>query len=132
MPATLPIGTVVESGDIAELNAQRFNRHTFWCGQSGSGKTYALGVVLEQMLAHTSLPLVILDPNADFVRLGEVRPEAASTGTAAALAGRDIRVITPRPSACGGSSSETTSQSRETSSSRALYGLARVRHAAPR
>ena len=66
MPATLPIGTVVESGDIAELNAQRFNRHTFWCGQSGSGKTYALGVVLEQVLAHTSLPLVILDPNADF------------------------------------------------------------------
>ena len=95
MPATLPIGTVVESGDIAELNAQRFNRHTFWCGQSGSGKTYALGVVLEQVLAHTSLPLVILDPNADFVRLGEVRPEAASTGTAAALAGRDIRVLRP-------------------------------------
>ena len=47
MPATLPIGTVVESGDIAELNAQRFNRHTCWCGQSGSGKTYALGVLLE-------------------------------------------------------------------------------------
>ena len=95
MPATLPIGTVVESGDIAELNAQRFNRHTFWCGQSGSGKTYALGVVLEQVLAHTSLPLVILDPNADFVRLGEVRAEAAGTSTAAALAGRDIRVLRP-------------------------------------
>lgn len=98
MPATLPIGTVVDSGDIAELNAQRFNRHTFWCGQSGLGKTYALGVVLEQILAHTSLPLVILDPNADFVRLGEVRPEAASTGTAAALCGpRHPGAATGRP-----------------------------------
>lgn len=57
----------------AELDARRFNRHTFWCGQSGSGKTYALGVVLEQLLLETKLPLLILDPNADFVRLGERR-----------------------------------------------------------
>jgi len=95
MPATLPIGTIVASGDAAHLTAHRFNRHTFWCGQSGSGKTYALGVVLEQLLAHTRLPLVILDPNADFVRLGEVRPEAEGTSTAALLADRDIRVLRP-------------------------------------
>lgn len=55
----------------AELDARRFNRHTFWCGQSGSGKTYALGVILERLLLDTKLPLLILDPNADFVRLGE-------------------------------------------------------------
>jgi DNA helicase HerA-like ATPase len=95
MPATLPIGTVVESGETAHLTAPRFNRHTFWCGQSGSGKTYALGVVLEQLLAHTQLPIVIFDPNADFVRLGEVRPEAANTSTGVALASRDIRVLRP-------------------------------------
>ncbi|WP_238705613.1 ATP-binding protein [Serinicoccus chungangensis] len=28
------------------LVARKLNRHTFWCGQSGSGKTYALGVLL--------------------------------------------------------------------------------------
>ena len=29
-------------GGPARLLPHRFNRHTFWCGQSGSGKTYAL------------------------------------------------------------------------------------------
>ena len=49
-----------------------FDRHTFLCGQSGSGKTYSLGMVLERLLLETSLRLVILDPNSDFVRLGEL------------------------------------------------------------
>ncbi|GAC52432.1 MULTISPECIES: ATP-binding protein [Gordonia] len=74
------------------LSALKFNRHTFWCGQSGSGKTYALGVVLEQLLLSTRLPLLILDPNADFTRLPETRdssdPEAAET-----IAASDIRVL---------------------------------------
>ncbi|MET0673588.1 MAG: ATP-binding protein, partial [Microbacterium pygmaeum] len=72
------------------------NRHTFWCGQSGSGKTYALGVALEQLLLHTRLPLVILDPNSDFVRLGEIRDDAPAA-EAAELAQRDIRVRSASP-----------------------------------
>jgi hypothetical protein len=55
------------------LDAGGFDRHTFLCGQSGSGKTYALGVVLDRLLASTSLRIVILDPNSDFVSLGRVR-----------------------------------------------------------
>ncbi|TLF63741.1 ATP-binding protein [Nocardia asteroides NBRC 15531] len=81
-------------GGPARLLPKRFNRHTFWCGQSGSGKTYALGVVLEQLIAHTALPVVIFDPNSDFVRLGEVDP-AATGPTADALRERDIRVLRP-------------------------------------
>ncbi|NYF09596.1 hypothetical protein HDC94_000752 [Leifsonia sp. AK011] len=91
-PGLLPIGIELEGGEPAVLNAARFNRHTFWCGQSGSGKTYALGVVLEQLLAHTGLPMVIFDPNADFVRLGEVRSDAPKDA-AAPLRERDIRVL---------------------------------------
>ena len=71
----LTIGTDITGSTPATLDASRFNRHTFWCGQSGSGKTFALGVVLEQLLLHTELPILILDPNADFVRLREARPE---------------------------------------------------------
>ena len=52
------------------LDAGGFDRHTFLCGQSGSGKTYSLGVMLEQILHETSLRIVVLDPNSDFVRLG--------------------------------------------------------------
>ncbi len=55
------------------LDAGGFDRHTFLCGQSGSGKTYALGTILEQLLLQTTLRLVVLDPNSDFVRLHEVR-----------------------------------------------------------
>lgn len=95
--AELPIGTLLESEDHppAHLLAQRLNRHTFWCGQSGSGKTYALGVLLEQVLLHTRLPVVILDPNSDFVKLGEVR-EDAPTEARSELESRDIRVFGAR------------------------------------
>lgn len=54
----------------ARLSGAAFNRHTFLCGQSGSGKSYALGVLLEQLLIDTDLPLLVLDPNGDFVGLG--------------------------------------------------------------
>lgn len=89
----LTIGSAQDDGDVVvRLDARRFNRHTFWCGQSGSGKTYALGVVLEQLLLRTELPMLILDPNADFVRLPEARP-TASAADAAQLAATDIRVF---------------------------------------
>lgn len=91
--SALTIGTAVEDATRpVRLDARRFNRHTFWCGQSGSGKTYALGVVLEQILLHTELPMLILDPNADFVRLRETRAESTPE-EAARLAASDIRVF---------------------------------------
>jgi DNA helicase HerA-like ATPase len=99
--AGLEVGTW-RSGDVAvpaRLRAAGFNRHTFLCGQSGSGKTYALGVVLEQLLLHTGVRLVVLDPNGDFTRLGQVRPDAPAT-VVDRLASTDLRVL--RPDAGGG------------------------------
>lgn len=90
----LSVGTIDGTPASATVIAEKFNRHTFWCGQSGSGKTYALGVVLEELLLRTALPLVVIDPNADFVRLGEVR-DGADADAAAALASRRIRVLRP-------------------------------------
>ena len=55
------------------FRAKGFARHSFLCGQSGSGKTYSLGVILERLLTETGLRMVIVDPNSDFVRLGELR-----------------------------------------------------------
>lgn len=92
--AGIPIGTWA-SGDLtvqARMRAQGFGRHTFLCGQSGSGKTYALGVILEQLLLHTEMRMVVLDPNADFVRLGETLPEA-DRDDAGRLADLDLRVL---------------------------------------
>lgn len=89
----LTIGTTIGDSAIpAELEARRFNRHTFWVGQSGSGKTYALGVVLEQLLLNTELPMLILDPNGDFTRIRETRP-TADRADAERVAAADIRVF---------------------------------------
>jgi hypothetical protein len=92
--AALPIGTWSSCGvDVAaRLRAQGFGRHTFLCGQSGSGKTYALGVILEQLLLGTDLRMIVLDPNADFVRLGQARPDAPAE-VAARLEKTDIRIL---------------------------------------
>ena len=74
----------------ATLDAGGFDRHTFLCGQSGSGKTYSLGLILERLLVETDLRLIILDPNSDYVRLGEQRADAdaeLATGYADAAQG---------------------------------------------
>jgi DNA helicase HerA-like ATPase len=67
--ADMHVGTARSGPGL--LASSSFNRHTFLCGQSGSGKSYAMGVLLEQLLIDTDLPMIILDPNGDFVGLGE-------------------------------------------------------------
>ncbi len=75
--AKLQLGELaLVAGVPCTADASGFDRHTFLCGQSGSGKTYSLGVILEQLLIETDLRMVVLDPNSDFVRLGQVRPGA--------------------------------------------------------
>jgi hypothetical protein len=99
----LVIGTVLASGDgavPARIDAAGFDRHTFLCGQSGSGKTYSLGVVLEQLLLHTDLRVVVIDPNSDFVRLREARAEA-DPALAARLAELAGSILVRRPAAVG-------------------------------
>jgi len=89
--AMLALGeAALAPGVRAELDAAGFGRHTFLCGQSGSGKSYAMGLVLEQLLLETDIPIVVLDPNSDATRLREL-----TDGADAALAER-WRDIAPR------------------------------------
>ena len=75
--AVLTIGEMLLTPGVpAELDSGGFNRHTFMCGQSGSGKTYSLGLLLERMLVETSLSIVVLDPNSDYVGIGRIRADA--------------------------------------------------------
>ena len=75
--ARLPVGELrLASGVPFALDAAGFGRHTFLCGQSGSGKTYGLGLVLERLLLETGLRIVVLDPNSDFARMAEPRAGA--------------------------------------------------------
>jgi uncharacterized protein len=97
LDATRPDRAALAVGELAlargvpfELDGTGFGRHTFLCGQSGSGKTYSLGVLLERLLMETSLRVVVLDPNSDYVRLGEPRPGADSE-----LAERYLKAASP-------------------------------------
>jgi uncharacterized protein len=83
LEATRPDHARLAVGELAlargvpfALDAAGFGRHTFLCGQWGSGKTYSLGVLLERLLMETSLRVVVLDPNSDYVRLGKPRSGA--------------------------------------------------------
>ena len=80
-----PAGARLEAGELAlvpgvplGLDAAGLARHTVVCGQSGSGKTYALGVLLERLLLETTLRIVVLDPNSDHVRIGAVRGDVGA------------------------------------------------------
>jgi hypothetical protein len=96
--AGIEIGTVagLDEAIPATLLAGGFGRHTFLVGQSGSGKTYSLGVVLERLLLETDLRIIIIDPNSDYVRLGQVRPEShRDVTTQYRAAAQGIRVYRP-------------------------------------
>ncbi|MFC9787310.1 ATP-binding protein [Rhodococcus sp. NPDC127528] len=81
--ATIEIGVLRQAPDVpARLRAKGFARHTFMCGQSGSGKTYTTGGLLERLLGSTELPIVVLDPNSDHVFLGSCDPEDGSEAAA--------------------------------------------------
>ena len=74
--ASLVLGAIQRMPDVpAMLRASGFGRHTFLCGQSGSGKTYTLGLVLEQLLLETDIRIGVIDPNSDYVNLATLRPQ---------------------------------------------------------
>lgn len=71
---TIEIGAWRQAPAVAaRIRSKGFARHTFMCGQSGSGKTYTTGVLFERLLASTTLPIVVLDPNSDHVLLDALR-----------------------------------------------------------
>jgi DNA helicase HerA-like ATPase len=74
--AGVALGAIQRLPEVAAvLKASGFGRHTFLCGQSGSGKTYTLGLVLEQLLLETDIKIVVIDPNSDYVELATLRPQ---------------------------------------------------------
>jgi len=50
------------------LDPAGFKRPTGLFGQTGAGKSYALGVIVEELILQTKARVVVLDPNGDFVR----------------------------------------------------------------
>jgi DNA helicase HerA-like ATPase len=85
----LEVGRLTKPAVPAGFRAAGFSRHTFLCGQSGSGKTYSMGVLLERVLMDTTLPMIIVDPNSDHVHLGVRRDGGRMNGGPVIVAGNN-------------------------------------------
>lgn len=88
----LRVGSLTTPAVPAGFRAAGFSRHTFLCGQSGSGKTYSMGVLLERVLLDTTLPMIIVDPNSDHVHLGRRRDGGVMENGPVIVAGADADV----------------------------------------
>src|SRR5437016_3444323 len=62
--------------DLVCIPAHLMAAHTAIIAQSGSGKSFFLGRLIEELMLQTSAKCLILDPNADFRRIHEAREEA--------------------------------------------------------
>lgn len=58
--------------DLVKVPAEHISSHTAIIAQSGSGKSFFLGRLIEEILLHTKARCIILDPNADFRRIDEI------------------------------------------------------------
>ena len=48
------------------IDGEKMNRHSCFLAQSGAGKSFALGVLVEELLVNCDAQVVVLDPNGDF------------------------------------------------------------------
>jgi len=62
--------------DLLEVPARLLAAHTAIIAQSGSGKSFFLGRLIEEIALNTRARCVIFDPNADFRRIKEVETAA--------------------------------------------------------
>jgi len=73
MNTRLHLGRLLDVADVPiNLNGPGLKAHTLVVGQSGSGKSFMLGRLLEELASRSRARVLILDPNSDFVKFSEV------------------------------------------------------------
>jgi DNA helicase HerA-like ATPase len=87
----LHLGWLLDRSDKVpvKLNASGLTSHTAVIAQSGSGKSFTLGRLLEEVISKTRARLLILDPNSDFVKFSEVNEGVWSDAKLKKWFGRD-------------------------------------------
>jgi uncharacterized protein DUF87 len=74
LPTAIPVGHRTAGGDPVELATNLLPRHTAIIAGAGSGKTVLLRRIVEEA-ALIGIPAIVIDPNNDLSRLGDVWPE---------------------------------------------------------
>lgn len=59
-------------GDLFTIPADSMATHTAIIAQSGSGKSFFLGRLVEELMLRTSARCLILDPNSDFLKINQI------------------------------------------------------------
>ncbi|HEV2914273.1 MAG TPA: DUF87 domain-containing protein [Pyrinomonadaceae bacterium] len=75
------VGTEPKAGDqlvddLVTVSSDAIGSHTAIIAQSGSGKSFFLGRLIEEIMVRTKARCVILDPNADFRKIHEVEDKS--------------------------------------------------------
>ena len=65
-----------QESDLVLVPCEGLAQHTAIIAQSGSGKSFFLGRLVEEMLTSTKMRCLIFDPNADFRRVHELAPDS--------------------------------------------------------
>lgn len=70
----MPLKVAARRSDrfLVPLDATQLACHTAVLAQSGAGKSFLIGRLIEELLLNTRFRVVVLDPNSDYVRLGDV------------------------------------------------------------
>lgn len=74
--AAIELGTLLDRPGVpVALDANGLSRHLAIIAQTGAGKSYLAGKVLEELLG-LGATIIVLDPNSDYVQLRKVRADA--------------------------------------------------------
>ena len=61
--------------DMVRIPTKKMDKHTVIIAQSGSGKSFFLGRLIEEIMIKSKARCLILDPNGDFRRINEIDEE---------------------------------------------------------
>jgi len=65
--------------DMVRIPTRKMDKHTVVIAQSGSGKSFFLGRLIEEIMIKSKARCLILDPNGDFRRINEIDDELWSS-----------------------------------------------------
>ena len=60
---------------MVRIPTKKMDKHTVIIAQSGSGKSFFLGRLIEEIMLKSKERCLILDPNGDFRRINEIDEE---------------------------------------------------------
>jgi len=72
------VGKNIESGELKKINDEK-SRRILVCGKTGSGKSYTIGVLLEELIGEEDVIPIVIDPQGIYWTMAQPNHEQEST-----------------------------------------------------